>query len=88
MSACEYKPDKRGSLGVETVSEAVACEINMISEASMFIYWKCLDRMQSRPAAAASGVRARVTPACPSLPASRAGWQNRQTPWWRPLFFS
>lgn len=38
-----------------TVSRAAACEINMISKASMFIYWKYPDRTQSRPAATASG---------------------------------
>lgn len=64
-SACEYKTDKRRWQSVETVSRAAACEINMISKASMFIYWKYLDRMQSRPAAAASRVRVRVTPPVP-----------------------
>lgn len=70
-SDCESKTDKRRWRSVETVSRAAACEINMISKASMFIYWKYLDRMQSRAAAAASGVRARVTPAHLSLPATR-----------------
>lgn len=70
-SACEYKTDKRRWRSVETVSRAAACEINMVSKASMFIYWKYLDRMQSRPAAAASGVRVRVTPARTSLAATR-----------------
>ena len=64
-SACEYKTDKRRWQSVETVSRAAACEINMISKASMFIYWKYLDRMQSRTAAAASRVRVRVTPPVP-----------------------
>jgi hypothetical protein len=53
LSACEYKADKRRWQSVETVSRAAACEINMISKASMFIYWKYLDRMQIRPAAGA-----------------------------------
>lgn len=65
-SACEYKTDKRHWRSVETVSRAAACEINMISKASMFIYWKYLDRMQNRPAAAASRVRMRVTWLVPS----------------------
>lgn len=46
-AVCEYKTDKRHWRSVETVSRAAACEINMISKASMFIYWKYLDRMQT-----------------------------------------
>ena len=63
VEAWERETDKRQWQSVETVSRAAACEINMISKVSMFIYWKYLDRMQSSPAAAASGAERQGRPA-------------------------
>lgn len=44
--AWEHKTDKTRYRSVKSVTGAAACEINMISKASMFIYWKYLDEMQ------------------------------------------
>lgn len=49
----------------------------------MFIYWKYLDRMQSRPAAAASGGEGEGHPAFLSSLATKLCWQNQPSFWLR-----